>query len=89
VNEKLTQGEKMLRKEIVEKRTMIGIARFDHDDHTNRKVVVVGTYTQSDRGLNAALKKLRKMFPDAISLEVGSNQIPRIAELYQSYNSVT
>jgi hypothetical protein len=56
---------------------------FDTKDYTNSFMLEVGKYSATQRGLNAAAKKLRSMFPDAARIAVGWSK--EIAERYTGH----
>jgi hypothetical protein len=66
-----------------EQKMFYGQIYFDEKDYTNSFMLKVGEYSTTQRGLNAAVKKARKMFPDAVRIAVGWSK--EIAERYVGY----
>jgi hypothetical protein len=66
-----------------DRKMFYGQVYFDTKDYTNSFMLEVGKYSATQRGLNAAAKKLRSMFPDAVRIAVGWSK--EIAERYTGY----
>jgi hypothetical protein len=66
-----------------EQKMFYGQVYFDTKDYTNSFMFKVGEYSATQRGLDAAAKKARKMFPDAVRIAVGWSK--EIAQKYTGH----
>lgn len=66
------------------RKVFYGQAYFDRSDYTNRTIVKLGEYSFTQRGLNAAVKKMQNLFPEAWLVDVGASD--EIAQKYNRYS---
>jgi hypothetical protein len=66
------------------RKVFYGKAYFDRDDYTNRTIVRLGEYSFTQRGLNAAVKKMENLFPEAWLVDVDASD--EIAQTYNHYS---
>jgi len=66
-----------------EQKMFYGQVYFDNMDYANSFMLEVGEYSATQRGLDAAARKARKMFPDAVVIAVGWSK--EIAQKYTGH----
>ena len=66
-----------------EQRMFYGQIYFSMKDYTNSFMLKLGKYSYTQRGMDAAAKKARKLFPDAAMIAVGCSK--EIAEQYTGH----